>query len=143
MTSEQLDVGPRLAAARLQRGLAQNDVARRAGVAASYLSRIENGKVQPAFRTAVQIARVLGVGPDELVGSELGAPPGRGPCPVTRRGQCMLDLLAPTADDEHYTAREVRLIRRFAAWVQDSDPTRQRAMEVLLEDLAAAGDAAE
>ena len=39
------DVGRRLAAARLRRGFSQVGVARRANLTASYLSRVETGKV--------------------------------------------------------------------------------------------------
>ena len=136
MTSEAstVDVGQRLAAARLQRGLPQNQVARRAGIAASYLSRIETGKVHPTVGTVLQIVRALGAEPGEVLGS--GAPSrARGPCPVTSQGQCLLDLIGPTKRPGHFTAREVRLIRRFATWVEEAPATRLRAMEVLLEDL--------
>lgn len=39
---------------------------------------------------------------------------------------------------EHYTAREIRLLRRFAAWIKSARPDRIRAIEILLEDLTQA-----
>lgn len=143
MTSEDRlpEVGQRLAAARLQRGLAQNEVARRAGLAASYLSRIETGKVHPTIGTVMQVARAMGADLGEVLGrGEASAT--RGPCPVTHRGQCLLDLISPMKSEGHFTAREVRLIRRFASWVEGASATRLRAMEVLLEDLVDAAAAA-
>ena len=67
----------------------------------------------------------------------------RGACPVTPKGQCLLDLVRPTAqaDGDRYSSRELRLLRRFAAWIKAAPGDRLRAMEVLLEDLAyAVGD---
>ena len=128
-----IELGRRFASARLARGLAQNEVARRAGIAPSYLSRIENGKVHPTIGTAMQVVRALGATVEEILGET--PTPARGPCPVTSRGHCLLDLIASTKSEGHYTPREVRLIRSFASWVEGAEPTRLRAMEVLLEDL--------
>jgi len=136
---KEVDVGQRLAAARLLRGLAQAEVARRAGLAPSYLSRIENGRIQPTFPTVLRIAGVMNADVAEIV--ERPAPTGdtRGPCPVTRRGTCLLDLVRPEADDEHYSPREVRLLRGFASWIKSAAPDRLRAMEILLEELSSKG----
>ena len=46
---------------RLQRGLLQWDVARRAGLAESLLSRIENGRILPSAAMIDALARALGV----------------------------------------------------------------------------------
>jgi len=134
-------IGQRLLSARLQRGRTQSEIARGAGLAASHLSRIENGRIQPTFPTVLGIARALGVGLHELIDPATPDGGARGPCPVTARGRCLLDLIAPEADAEHYSPREVRLIRRFAAWLKQSNGDRVRAMEVLLDDLTAASTA--
>lgn len=132
------DVGQRLAAARLQRGLAQSTVAKSAGLAPSYLSRIETGKVQPTFPTVMLVVRALGADPAEIV--DPAAKPGasQGPCPVTAKGRCLLDLIRVDPEGEHYSPREIRLLRNFAQWIKDAEPTRVRAMEILIEDLSAA-----
>lgn len=137
MTSEDTgqDVGRRLAAARLARGLAQNEVARRAKIAPSYLSRIENSKVHPTIGMTMQILGALGASPDEVLGSAASRA-SRGPCPVTSQGHCLLDLIRPVKQEGAFTPREVRLIRRFASWVEGAEPARLRAMEILLEDLS-------
>ena len=133
-TREYSPVGPRLKAARQQRGLAQTSVAQRAGLAPSYLSRIENGRVQPTFQTVMQVVRALGADLREIAGPE--AVPGhrQGPCPVTARGHCLIDLIAPQPDEEHFSPREIRLLRRFAAWLKSADPRHARAVEALLAD---------
>lgn len=132
--SASIDVGRRLSNARLQRGLAQAQVARAAGLAPSYLSRIESGKVRPAFPKVMRIVRAIGADVTEIVGPDESGKNARGPCPVTARGQCLIDLIAPVADREHYTPRELRLLRRFAVWLKDAQPNRVRAIELLLDD---------
>lgn len=129
-------VGQRLSAARLQRGLAQGDVARGAGLAPSYLSRIETGKVQPTFRTVMRIVRVLGADVSEIAGRETPEDAARGPCPVTERGQCLVDLIGAAGNSERYSPAEIRLLRRFAVWMKRAKADRVRAIELLLSDLS-------
>lgn len=135
------DVGQRLHSARLQRGLSQGTVARRAGIAPSYLSRVENGKIQPTFRTLLRIVRALRADMDEIVSLEQPESERGGACPVTESGHCLLDLIHSETETrrgvrgESYTPREIRLLRRLAMWMRTVRPDRLRAMEVLLEDL--------
>jgi len=133
-------VGQRLAAARLQRGLAQGDVARAAGFAPSYLSRIETGKVQPTFRTVMRIVRTLGADVSEVAAPDAREDASRGPCPVTARGHCLIDLVGPIGDAERYSPAEIRLLRRFAVWMKQAKADRVRAMELLLGDLSEAAE---
>ncbi|MCA8962016.1 MAG: helix-turn-helix transcriptional regulator [Planctomycetes bacterium] len=141
------DIGQRLTAARLRRGLTQRIVARRAGVAASYLSRVETGRIQPTFRTVSRLLRAMKADLEELMDSSDGESKD-GACPLTVRGACLLDLLhadrsESATDEERYTPREIRLLRKLAAWVRAASPDRLRAMEVLLEDLMAVSSSTE
>lgn len=133
------EIGRRLAAARLQRHLSQGTVARRSGLAPSYISRIENGKVHPTFRTVQRIADAIQVPLGELTGPVRGKGKKHGPCPITRTGDCLLDLVRsevkPAASDGTFTPSEIRLLRRFARWVHRVPRDRQRAMEILLQEL--------
>lgn len=137
-------VGRRLAALRARRGLSQGTVARLAGVAPSYLSRVENGKVQPTFPTLWRILRALRADFAELFGQESARAAEHAGCPVSRSGQCLLDLIrsdrevAGDPTRRLYSAREVRLLARLAAWMKDAPAERVRAVEVLLEALSAA-----
>jgi transcriptional regulator with XRE-family HTH domain len=142
-TNPGLHVGRRLASARLMRGIAQAEIARRAEIAPAYLSRVETGKIQPTFRTVMHIASALGADLSEIAGPTPEGTHPKGPCPVTTKGKCLLDLIASERDGEHYSPREIRLIRRFAAWLKSSRSDRIRAMEVLLEDLGAAASRVE
>ncbi|MGD8277857.1 MAG: helix-turn-helix transcriptional regulator [Gemmatimonadota bacterium] len=134
------DLGRRITAARLRRGYSQGTVARLSGVAPSYLSRIENGKIQPTFRMVLRILRALRVELSEIVEPGSLTRHAKGPCPVSAHGRCLLELVRSEADlsreqaDESYTPRQVRLLRRLARWMRTVRDDRLRAMEILLED---------
>lgn len=132
-------IGRRLASARLRRGLSQGTVARLAGIAPSYLSRIENGKVQPTVPTVLKVARAARAGFEEILGGDGSVPTGA--CPISVSGNCMLDLIRSDAEvgriasGETYSPRELRLLKRLAVWMKSAKPDRLRAMEILLDDL--------
>jgi transcriptional regulator with XRE-family HTH domain len=136
------DVGRRLAAARLQRGLSQSTVARLSGLAPSYVSRVENGKIQPSLRMVTRMQKALDATAEEILGpSHSGHRSRDGACPVSSGGRCLLDLMRPEAYRarggavESFTPREIRLLRSVAAWLRGTKPDRVQALEVLMEDL--------
>jgi transcriptional regulator with XRE-family HTH domain len=138
--SREPDVGRRMAARRLQRGLSQSAVARRARVDPSYLSRIETGKVHPTVRTAMRIAEALRTDLQELLQP---SPPDRKdtPCPVSPSGHCLLDLIhtgsgsRQGAYPETVSPQQLRLLRRLTELVQHGSPKLLTALEVLLGQL--------
>jgi transcriptional regulator with XRE-family HTH domain len=138
------DLGQRLAATRIQAGLSQNAVAHRAGLAASYLSRIETGKIQPTVPTANKIAAALRVPLGELLGPRPSKHMDRG-CPMTAQGTCMLDLIDPkwefrsSGREERYSPRQVRLLRRFTALVREGQPELIKSFELLVNSLLEVG----
>ena len=138
------DLGQRLAATRIQAGLSQNAVAHRAGLAASYLSRIETGKIQPTVPTANKIAAALRVSLGELLGPR-PAKLGNQGCPVSANGTCMLDLMDPKWEfrrhgrEERYSPRQLRLLRRFTALVREGQPEVLRGVELLVGSLLEGG----
>jgi transcriptional regulator with XRE-family HTH domain len=139
------DVGRRLAAVRLQRGFSQGAVARRAGIAPSYLSRLETGKVHPTFRMVARIAGALRIPMEELVATAASSKPRRGGCPVTKGGHCLLDLIrserqARRPGEEAFSPREIRLLQRLADWMQGASAERLRAMEIVLEEFTRRGE---
>lgn len=138
-SANELDLGKRISACRSQRGLSQATVARRAGIDPSYLSRIETGRVHPTVRMATRISTALRVPMEDLLGP---SPPDRKhqPCPVTRSGRCLMDLLDTGTGDtlldpEAYTPRQIKLLRRFTMVLQKSSPNLQRALEVLFSEI--------
>jgi len=142
--SRQPNIGQRLAAARLQRGLSQAVVAERAGIAPSYLSRIENSRIQSSFRTLSRVARAIDVPFEELAMSEPHPKQHGGHCPVSDSGHCLLDLIHPDTvgrrekHQEYYTVRQVKLLGEFARLLRAESPERLKAIEVLIEELSRA-----
>jgi transcriptional regulator with XRE-family HTH domain len=61
--------GRRLTELREQKELTIRDLARRSGLDARQISRIETGKVNLLFSTILALARGLGVSPEELLES--------------------------------------------------------------------------
>ncbi|WP_063695796.1 cupin domain-containing protein [Amycolatopsis orientalis] len=61
-------IGPALRQARLARGLSLRGVASAAGISASLLSQVENGKSQPSVSTLYALVSHLGMSLDELLG---------------------------------------------------------------------------
>ena len=56
-----MNLGRSIKLCRTNRGLSQEDLARKVGLSASYISLIEKGDRDPAVSTAEKIATVLGV----------------------------------------------------------------------------------
>ena len=142
--SKKPDLGQRFAAHRSQLGLSQTAVAKRAGLAPSYLSRIENGKIYPTMPTAQKIATALRVPLSELLEP---TPPQKGKqgCPVSATGACLIDLIDPKwgigseGRGERYTPRQIRLMRRFTALVREGSPELLKSLEVVVSGLFAPG----
>ena len=134
------DLGQRLTATRIQAGLSQNAVAHRAGLAASYLCRIETGKIQPTVPTANKIAAALRVSLGELLGPRPSKLVNQG-CPVSANGTCMLDLIDPKWEfrqhgrEERYSPRQIRLLRRFTALVREDQPELIKGLDLLVGSL--------
>jgi len=134
------DLGQRLAAQRSERGLSQSAVAYRAGLAASYLSRIENGKIQPTVPTAQKIAKALRVPLSELLAPSPTQQKGQG-CPVTAQGMCLIDLIDPKGEfhserqGENYTSRQIRMLRRFATLLREGSPELLRGVDLVVTNL--------
>ena len=138
------DLGQRVAAHRSQLGLTQTVVARRAGLAASYLSRIENGRIFPTVPTAQKIAAALRVPLSELLKPPPSEKNNKG-CPVTAKGACLIDLIDPKwgfgtrGRAERYSPRQIRLMRRFTALVREGSPELLKGLEVVVSGLLESG----
>jgi transcriptional regulator with XRE-family HTH domain len=136
-----VDFGKRVVAARVSMGKSQAGIARQSGIAPSYLSRIENGRIHPTVETAARIAAALRVPLDSLVHAH---PEERrkGACPVSRSGACMLDLARPEVGplprpgEEGYTPRQLRLLRKMNELIGSGSPDLIRALEVLVSQMS-------
>ena len=92
-------IGPRLRAARQERGWTLDDLAARARISASTLSRLESGKRQASLELLVPITRLLGIRLDDLVRPE--SPDPRVRRPVIRRDELLIQPLAPEGAPIH------------------------------------------
>jgi transcriptional regulator with XRE-family HTH domain len=119
-------------------------VAKRAGLAASYLSRIENGKIFPTVTTAHKIATALRIPLSELLGPTPSQAKSKN-CPVSAKGACLIDLIDPKlglgsrARGERYSPRQIRLMRRFATLMREGSPELLKSLEVVVNGLLEPG----
>ncbi len=60
-------LGRRIRSLRTAQGVYQADLAEKAGISRITLSRIENGKLEPGFRTVVRLAKALGMSLAEML----------------------------------------------------------------------------
>lgn len=67
MNTTLTQVGPRLRAARRDRGLTLDELAGRAGMSTSTLSRLESGKRQPSLALLLPLTQQLGIRIDDLL----------------------------------------------------------------------------
>ena len=65
-------IGAQLRRARERALLTQEELSDRAGLGVPTISRIENGRVEPHFRTIRKLAKALGMEPRDLVGNADG-----------------------------------------------------------------------
>src|SRR3954453_4269762 len=61
------ELGPRLRAIRLRKGIGLRELARRLDLSPSLISQIETGKIRPSVRTLYALAAEFGVTTDELL----------------------------------------------------------------------------
>jgi transcriptional regulator with XRE-family HTH domain len=92
-------IGPRLRAARRERGWTLEELAGRAGMSASTLSRLESGKRQASLELLLPLTRLLGIRIDDLVRPATVDPRVRRP--VVRRGGLTIAPLAPEGSPVH------------------------------------------
>lgn len=139
------EIGKRLGSVRAQRGLSQGTVSRLAGLAPSYLSKIENGRIQPTFPTLWRILGALHADAAEVLAAKPGAQRRPAGCPISGSGECLGQLIrseAEVARDRRrvfVSTREVRLLHDLLGWLKRTSPDHARALEVLLEEIVGAG----
>ncbi|HEX5043578.1 MAG TPA: helix-turn-helix domain-containing protein [Candidatus Polarisedimenticolaceae bacterium] len=135
------EIGKRLGSVRAQRGLSQGTVSRLAGLAPSYLSKIENGRIQPTFPTLWRILRALHADAAEVLSADSGEPRHSPGCPISVTGECLGQLIrseAEVARDRRrvfVSTREVRLLHDLLGWLKRTSPEHARALETVLEQV--------
>ncbi|WP_413317721.1 XRE family transcriptional regulator [Agrococcus sp. 1P02AA] len=92
-------MGPRLRAVRHEKGWTLDDLAARAGMSASTLSRLESGKRQASLELLLPLTRELGIRIDDLISVE--PPDPRVRRPEIRRDGLVIAPLAPEGSAVH------------------------------------------
>lgn len=133
-----MSLGTRVMQIRTQKGLTQQEISQRTGIAGSYLSRIENRHLEPRPKTLQKIAEALGVPVTDFFQERSGSRPGNLKCMITPSGHCVMDLLRsgrgkfPLPGLESYSPRQLQVLRMTAYLIQAGDARLLDALEVLL-----------
>jgi transcriptional regulator with XRE-family HTH domain len=98
-------VGSRLRAFRKSKNMTIDEVAQRAGVTKSFISRFERDEVQASVATLLRVCDVIGVKPGEIFEPPATSyvPKGAG-VPISLGGEKMREYLVSGANNEHMMA---------------------------------------
>lgn len=124
-------IGPRLRATRRAKGVSQDALAEKTGVAVTTIIRIEQGKAKPKLETVWKFAEALGVDPKHLAygdGDESGSDQeteaafydrvaedfGTGARDMVNRLRQLEDLESLSAKDRAYIKREIPKFEKLA-----------------------------
>ena len=135
-----MSIGTRIIQLRNQKGLTQQELSDRTGLAASYLSRIENRHLEPRPHTLNKIALALGVPITEIF-QERSTQLGTLQCVITSSGNCIMNLLhsrhgKPAHPNvESYDPRQLQLLRMANYLIQTADKRLLDSLDVLLSAL--------
>jgi transcriptional regulator with XRE-family HTH domain len=135
-----MSIGTRIIQLRNQQGLTQQQLSDRTGLAATYISRIENRHLEPRPQTLRKIATALDVPISEIF-QERSAQLGTLQCVITSSGNCIMNLLhssrgkqvQPSA--ENYDPRQLQLLRMANYLIQTADKRLLDSLDVLLSAL--------
>jgi transcriptional regulator with XRE-family HTH domain len=135
-----MSIGTRILQIRNRQNLTQKILSERTGIATSYLSRVENRRLEPRPKTLRKIAEALGVPVAELFEETPTAhEPHR--CAITASGNCIMELLRSDRGKpaqtplESYSQRQLQLLRVANYLIQSGDPRLLDTLDVLLESL--------
>ena len=133
-------VGKRILRLRLERKKTQRDVSELTGLAVSYLSRLENGRITPSIPTLTKIADALGVDITAFFDQDSSMDPKEN-CPVSSSGRCVLDQLLvgrgrrPKTKWEGYTPDQLQILRLCDFLVHNGDKEIVSSLATMLESL--------
>ena len=137
-----MSIGRRIHQLRSESHLTQREIGEATGLAVSYLSRVENGRLTPTLPTLTKIAGALSV----PVTSLFDATPAlevRDTCPVSLSGRCILDHLfvgrgkKPKRGVEAYTQEQLETLRLCNFLLHTKDKQLQRTLLTMLKGLLA------
>jgi transcriptional regulator with XRE-family HTH domain len=139
-----MSIGTRIIQIRGEQNISQRQLSERSGLASSYLSRIENRRIEPRPKTLRKIADALGVPMSDLF-QESPAAHRLAQCAITLSGDCIMEKLQSRAHKadlpgtETYTPRQLQLLRMANYLIQTANQRVLDSFELLLSGLMASG----
>lgn len=136
-----MSVGKALLRVRLSKGMTQREVGEAAGFAVSYISRIENNRVQPTMRTLSRLAEALDTPVSGIFTIGEGACTPVHKCPVSASGDCIGDSVRsglgrrPKGKHVPYGEEELRLLKMTDFLALHGSAEVRMALSVMLESL--------
>jgi transcriptional regulator with XRE-family HTH domain len=133
----QMSIGTRIIQLRNQKGLTQQQLSELTGLAASYLSRIENRRLEPRPHTLSRIAQAMGVTVSEIF-QERSTHIGTLQCVITSSGNCVMNMLQSSRGkraqpvEESYNPHQLQLLRMANYLIQTADKRLLDSLDVLL-----------
>lgn len=137
-----MSVGRKIAQLRLKVGKTQQEISSHTGLAVSYLSRLENNRINPSVRTLGKLATALGVPISAFFDGETILEPGDS-CPVSLSGRCILDQSfvsqgrKPKNHLESYSSEQLELLRLCNFLLHTGDPEVLNALSTMMKSLLA------
>lgn len=137
-----MSIGRRIQQLRLESGITQRELGETTGLAISYLSRVENGRLTPTLPTLTKIAGALSVPVTGLfeVTATLEA---KDTCPVSLSGRCILDHpfvgrgQKPPEGVEGYSREQLEALRLCNFLLHTRDKQLLRTLITMLKGLLA------
>ena len=132
-----MSIGTRIIQLRNQKGLTQQQLSELTGLAASYLSRIENRRLEPRPQTLTKIAAALGVTVSEIF-QERPNHLGTLQCVITSSGNCVMNMLHSShgkrtqPPEESYDPHQLQLLRMANYLIQMADKRLLDSLDVVL-----------
>ena len=135
-----MSIGTRIIQVRTEKSMNQRELSQRSGIASSYLSRIENRRLEPRPKTLRRIAAALEVPLSELFRE---GPAGQtvSRCAITVSGNCLMDMLASRRRRaarpgvESFSPRQLQLLRMANYLIQTGNTRLLDTLDVLLASL--------
>jgi transcriptional regulator with XRE-family HTH domain len=137
-----MSVGRRIHQLRLESRITQRELGETTGLAVSYLSRVENGRLTPTLPTLTKIAGALSV-PLTALFDATATLEARDLCPVSLSGRCILDHLfvgrgkRPTKGIEAYSREQLEALRLCNFLLHTKDKQLLRTLLTILKGLLA------
>jgi transcriptional regulator with XRE-family HTH domain len=132
-----MSIGTRIIQLRNKKGLTQQQLSELTGLAASYLSRIENRHLEPRPQTLSKIAAALGVTVSEIF-QERPIHLGTLQCVITSSGNCVMNMLHSShgkraqPPEESYDPHQLQLLRMANYLIQMADKRLLDSLDVVL-----------